>query len=540
MLTADHRAALELTTDEVYLNVARNIGASDAAAFNDLATEIINHVRLTLALHMRKRNQDNLTLCNRLPVELWEIIWLQLSAKERIQVSHVSSYWRSNALSCPSLWSSIPYTSPAPYSLALVQAFLERSRGAPFDLDLNVENVTEHTFFELSNIILPHYERLANIQAKTHDIASFEGFLRPFTILPSLRHLGLSSHVSMNTYLERAEPLSLPNLSSLIFNDRVTCGDAFGFSCPTASSVMSMFNTSGHVLRLLRACPAATTWNLQVGSRPATTAEGDMDELHDLLLAAQVQSLHIVRAYRVDIEPCLKMFAQAQIPHFDITFGSSEGINTEDFDRYFMRNDEQLMLNNLECVQLPQGHFSAKVSLEGNAGLLRRSICLLMDEDSAATFRESMINVSRILVMSSVTQVRISNSYWLHAFHSEVEDTARRSTMAYNIIVEFDDGDFNDVNEWMASCAEAEQLPLKFVRLEQLTLKAGRATPSLTVSDTFVANFNRVFGADRLLHKLVIEGLKLSVDVASLIGTLAVEVELLTSTRQIFEPSGDI
>ncbi|KAH7101859.1 hypothetical protein BKA62DRAFT_702524 [Auriculariales sp. MPI-PUGE-AT-0066] len=515
MLTTAHQAALEATTDKVYLSLAPTMDASDAGALNDLAREILNHVRLSLAVHLRKRNQDALDLKHRLPVEIWESIWIQLSTKERIYVSHVSSDWRSNALSCPSLWSNVPYTSSGSYSLGRVQAFLERSRGVVFHLDLEIGDVADDVILKLSELIFPHHRRMATVQAVVQEPTSFQAFLSTFTSLPALRRIGLSSQQTDNVELERDDLLILPALSSLVFDGRVTCGQPFQFSCPAVSSVTAMFNTSGHVLRLLRACPSAVDWTLQVGSRPAGVVEGDLQEVHELLSAAQVRSLHVVKAYRVDVEACLKLFAPARIDFFDISCASSEGIDAPDFERHFLENDEQASFSYFDCVKQHEEPSVTKMSLTMNGGIKRRSIYLTMGDGRA----ECLILVSRVLAIASVTHFRITGSYWSSTF--PVDGGVKRDILAENITIEFDDED--DINEWITSSAKGE--PRRFVRLENLTIKAAYGTPSLVISESFIASFTRLFGADRMLHKLVLEGLILTGDVDVLLGQLAAEVQ---------------
>ncbi|KAH7101858.1 hypothetical protein BKA62DRAFT_167202 [Auriculariales sp. MPI-PUGE-AT-0066] len=392
----------------------------------------------------------------------------------------------------------------------------------PFDLKLDIENVEEGADLNLSNIVLPHHQRMASVYGTVQDPLSFQTFLSLFTSLPSLRRIGLTSRMT-DAELVREEPLLLPMLSSLALYGRLTCGENFLFLCPATSSVTSMFNNSGHILRLLRACPSAAKWVLQIGSRQAVAADEDMDEVHNLLSAAQIQSLEIGRAYRVDVEPCLKMFAPAMIARFDIACANTEGIYGSDLERHLLQNNEQATFSHLECVLFYENRDQAKISLESNGGSRRRSVTLIVGEDDDGAFRACLRLVARVLATGPVTSARITSSFWPSIFQ---QSTDQYEILATSIIVEFD-GD--DVDDWMSLCAAAE--PTRFVRLEHLTLRAASGKPSLKASDPFVVNFSRVFGVDRMLHKLVIEGISLTGDVDCLVGKVAVEVELATSAQ---------
>lgn len=89
---------------------------------------------------------NTLAPINRLPPELLASIFALTAQLVResteignglawISVTHVCQLWRDVALDCTSLWCNLPYTHPA-----LLEAMVERSKGAPLCIDFEGSN----------------------------------------------------------------------------------------------------------------------------------------------------------------------------------------------------------------------------------------------------------------------------------------------------------------------------------------------------------------------------------------------------------------
>ena len=152
---------------------------------------------------MRNSLHNLLVPINQLPPETLALIATHL-AKERelINATAVCQYWRMALLSFPRLWYNVGGSS------AEIEAYLERSKSVPIDVDLRCPE-------QDTTLIVPHTHRLATLTIRVRDQSSFskcaEHLHRP---IPTLHTLHLVAG-----YYHYLRELELPsNLSNGFFS----------------------------------------------------------------------------------------------------------------------------------------------------------------------------------------------------------------------------------------------------------------------------------------------------------------------------------
>ncbi|KZW00822.1 hypothetical protein EXIGLDRAFT_123165 [Exidia glandulosa HHB12029] len=225
----------------------------------------------------------------RLPDELWCMIWQDLSLADRVSVSLVCHAWRTLALGCPRVWSSIDFDSdvhgksckcsdlgwlarrkcrqPKRVNFHLLDIALEHCKEAQLtlhsvdsvDYSIDLESVYREYFAKLQ----PYAGRIAAIRMDLDDCPAVLPFLNHIHTdsLPSLRILSLSCRrcphddydyrcgdvLPSDNALPRLEELSLPPCS------RWTRPWT---SSPALRAVSCPIDNTDDILSILHACPA--------------------------------------------------------------------------------------------------------------------------------------------------------------------------------------------------------------------------------------------------------------------------------------------
>jgi hypothetical protein len=150
---------------------------------------------LKKARSMRNSLHNFLLPINQLPPETLALIATHL-AKERelINVTAVCQYWRMALISFPRLWYNVGGSS------AEIEAYLERSKSVPIDVDLRCSERD-------TKLIVPHTHRLAALTIRVRDQSSFSKCVEYLHCpIPTLHSLYLDAGYYL--YLRELEPPS--------------------------------------------------------------------------------------------------------------------------------------------------------------------------------------------------------------------------------------------------------------------------------------------------------------------------------------------
>ncbi|KAH7101856.1 hypothetical protein BKA62DRAFT_702520 [Auriculariales sp. MPI-PUGE-AT-0066] len=523
-----------------------------AAMITKLSSEVIDCVKLSVSVAMQNHNLETQARLY-LPVELWGAIWRQLSTRERIAVSHVSRDWRQAALASPHLWSSARFVSAAhdkdctcracrdakdslpcrdcgrmphsgPDPVLLVNEFLSRSGGFPVDLDVAIyDSAASSSTREVTAALRPHGARLATLKMLADDLAAIQEFLEPFSSFSGLRTLHINYVRDTNVFLERVAPLRFPQLTTLTLSGRVMPGQDFDLQCPAVTRLKAMFNTGRHVRSLLRTCPAVQWLDLEVGSKPVE-ASGDevVADVHTLLAATPIKTLHVTNAYRIDMDPIIDFFGTSRIPLFHLCSGRVEFIGSEELSRVLA--GEIRDATRLEFLRLSLYAPDTEIIHE-------RTIVIQPEDDEVPIQRicGRVFDKLHISCITHLTHLRVHHSVWrLLLTPPERENEVLPVTTA---VVDFDGT--CSIGKWLQEIIDTSSINRRILRhLDHLHMHGQGGSVLFNIDGEAVVSIMReALGIPSLLQSLHVKSVAISAEAEVRLREVAVDVQLISCTE---------
>lgn len=164
------------------------------------------------ALHRHKHT----TAHDRLPLELWYLIWQQLPIPDRIVFTRVCKDWRTS-LSSSTVWQHIDISGLLyryPDWRKLLSKLLARSEPLPLYLRLEHRDPSQSygLSFDLFELVQPHLHRVVQLRLKAQQYGFVKGFFGHFDALPALRSLVVEDAATGPKLPWLVTPLRLPVL----------------------------------------------------------------------------------------------------------------------------------------------------------------------------------------------------------------------------------------------------------------------------------------------------------------------------------------
>ncbi|EJD45101.1 hypothetical protein AURDEDRAFT_184885 [Auricularia subglabra TFB-10046 SS5] len=309
----------------------RAISASSASHNPELVGSVIDGVNKTIeattASAMAWRNAQY-SLQDRLPTELWYLIWTRLDLFDRLAVTHVCARWRAAALQCAAMWSHIDFYTSVHHPVCtcrecpngarmsinnagwsgtrryperssnwrILPVILARSRDLPLSLRVEVlpSYAADTMIRRLGSALFSHVARLTDVLVLSADSASVSQFLRCFDCLPALRRLS-ASHIQVPTSGTETfihAPIDLPVLEHLdIATDELTWPTSVRLAFPAVRTLSFRVADRRDILSALRVCTGLSKLQIRLKMFGRTQSSLDVTELHER--AAKVESISI-------------------------------------------------------------------------------------------------------------------------------------------------------------------------------------------------------------------------------------------------------
>ncbi|KAJ3508964.1 hypothetical protein NLJ89_g5471 [Agrocybe chaxingu] len=156
--------------------IARQLIASSVAQIAQINQQIDQVYRTLSGLKSRRAEYERhaalhrniLHISRRLPTDILSEIFFQTTIEDSPDgiwtVVKVCRRWREVALTTPALWSIFPFqTSQAAIILSRLSRALQRSRAAPFQLNISCENLIYYPTCPLQDLVSPHSKRITHL-----------------------------------------------------------------------------------------------------------------------------------------------------------------------------------------------------------------------------------------------------------------------------------------------------------------------------------------------------------------------------------------
>lgn len=490
-----------------------------------------------------------------LPTELFGQVCEALKPEERASVTQVSYDWREAALASPQLWTSISFVSSKhldncdcgtcvgrsssgrcpdckqvyrrhhPDSATRVSAYLARSRGHPIDLDVEISGQGKADLAPVTavaNTLLQHEDRVQQLSAAVDDPLLIQRLLEPFGRLSALRVLKIANDGDFVPF-ERATPLELPVLESLELAAGLTCDSEFRLHCPAVTTLSAKFTTGTQVRALLRSCPAVKDLTLRIGPNPVGVDDAMIDEVRGLLDAAHLRWLNLTETFRIDVGPCMSLFAHSSISRISVDCRRADSVGTSDFDPYFAEMSKSAV--RLECVTDPELD-ATRLSVFGEADAVVQERTLIFHPDISNEREDEplhgILNQLRPSSQHGVTDIRIASRCWPGLFDRDFNSILPVVTAHVEI------SDSDDILPWLMKRAEVESTcpEHRWRFLRALHLVSRREEDSAEIDGDFVSALRGAFGLESMLQELSLEGWTLTGDPELLRTRVAVDVQI--------------
>lgn len=545
MLLPEHRIALEDLVARIYGE--GSISSDDmpnsvprvASVEEHLTEEIVSYVRLQCAYQIRTRNRALVRSECQLPVELWAVVFEQLSQRDRIVVSHVSHDWRETALASGSLWNSPRFISSAhasdcecqacrdakalhpcrscgrqrrvePNPVDRVNAFLARSGASRLALRVAVyARAAPDTITDFHDVVRPHAARLESLEFDTSEVEAIQSFLQALPEYPMLRSLTIGLVMNTRATWNCNTEISLPQLKTLTLRGPMYCDLPFNLHCPLVTSITAMFHHSTHIQALLTACPGVQDLLLEVG--PRTLEIYDLEDILERLKQANPRTVIIRQAYQVDVLPVLRLFGATNIPSLKITSSTTElpeRVHLTELLSSEVQNATRLdcVLINRDAASDDSGVSYFRVTI--TSAVLERTLVAQpqnQKEETASLLHNLWGHLSRSN-FDGIMELHVSSTLWPAIFHIEDQPDAPRVTRTHVYLDKED-----QLEEWLAERARfiGSEQERSLPQLEHLRF-VGRETYNgdVILNEALSSRIQAAFGAHSKLHLLELQGFK--------------------------------
>jgi len=369
--------------------------------------------------------------------------------------------------------------------------------------------------------------RIEHLDLQADNLASLHKFLTWFSRLPSLRTLRLSHSADEMAELLVTDTLEFPLLTSLTLEGQLTLhrGVNAAVSCPVVSSLTGAFTNIHHVRALLLACPVTQSLTLLVGSKTVSHIEehDDVDKLREQMARAGLQTVHVSRAYDVDLAQILTMFAGARLVRFGIDMHSSSDMRASSLQQLFREVEDP---TEFECLVVKGG--LTRLALRApNAAVTERCITLALyqgDTRSETILRDIWDDVLPPSGTDTITSMRIDSGFWPLIFSKPGVVAATSVTIVFNSsqrTIAMDEW-FRDCDTGRIESGSGRSLP----HLTDLVLSATDGDVTLDLGELTASTILGALGVTSKLKRLHLEGIEVTGDVGMLQAGVADLIEM--------------